>query len=309
MANCLFCYQELEPAKAYHAKCCKKFFGTEILPDLDINQAMLDELAEETVNKRIAVTGVQPKLSLDLEHSAAGQRLTIVGLWGRYILKPQNTELKAMPEVEDLTMHLAELFRISTCQHALIPMGDGALAYIAKRFDRVGNTKIHMEDFCQLGGFQTEQKYDSSYERCGKLIINYCSNSGLDLLTYFEVLVFCFLSGNSDMHMKNFSILYQGDEIVLSPAYDLINSALVYPKDKDDVAMLLSGRKSKIKLIDFENLAKSLGLSEKVFQRVIGKFTSAQDKVFELIDRSFLSNEFKDLYKQIWRERRARLIL
>lgn len=203
----------------------------------------------------------------------------------------------------------AELFRINTCQHALIPMGDGALAYIAKRFERVGNTKIHMEDFCQLGGFQTEQKYDSSYERCGKLILNYCSNSGLDLLTYFEVLVFCFLSGNSDMHMKNFSILYQGDEIVLSPAYDLINSALVYPKDKDDVAMLLSGRKSKIKLMDFENLAKSLGLSEKVFQRVIGKFTSAQDKVFELIDRSFLSNEFKDLYKQIWRERRARLTL
>jgi serine/threonine-protein kinase HipA len=307
MANCLFCYQELEPAKTYHAKCCKKFFGTALLPDLNINQAMLDELAEETVNKRIAVTGVQPKLSLDLERNAAGQRLTIVGLWGRYILKPQNTQFKAMPEVEDLTMHLAELFKIKTCQHALIRVGDGALAYIAKRFDRVGNAKIHMEDFCQLGGFQTEQKYDSSYERCGKLITNYCSNSGLDLLTYFEILVFCFLSGNSDMHMKNFSILYQGDEIVLSPAYDLINSALVYPKDKDDVAMLLSGRKSKIKLKDFENLAKSLGLSEKVFQRVIGKFTSAQDKVFALIDRSFLDDEFKDIYKQIWLERTARL--
>lgn len=307
MANCLFCYRELEPGHAYHAKCSKKFFGTEILPELKLNQETLNKLAEETVNKRIAVTGVQPKLSLDLENHTTGKRLTIVGLWGKYILKPQNTQLDSLPEVEDLTMHLAELFKIDTCKHALIPMEGGKLAYIAKRFDRKGNTKIHMEDFCQLGGFQTEQKYDSSYERCGKLISNYCSNTGLDLLAYYERLVFSFLSGNSDMHMKNFSILYQQDEIVLSPAYDLINSALVYPKDKDDMALLLSGRKSKIKLKDFENLAKSLGLSDKVFQRVIGKFTRAHDNVFEMIDRSFLTDEFKDTYKHIWLERTARL--
>jgi len=307
MANCLFCYQILDSGLTYHARCCKKFFGTEKLPELSLNKAILDKLAEETVNKRIAVTGVQPKLSLNLENISNRKRLTIVGLWGRYILKPQNTELSAMPEVEDLTMHLAEHFKISTCQHALIPTSDGSLAYIAKRFDRVGNTKIHMEDFCQLGGFQTEQKYDSSYERCGKLIDTYCSNKGLDLLNYYELLVFSFLSGNSDMHMKNFSILYEGDEIVLSPAYDLINSALVFPKDKDDMALMLSGRKSKIKLKDFENLAKSLSLTEKVFQRVIAKYTGSQDKVFALIDKSFLSQEFKDDYKKIWLERCSRL--
>lgn len=307
MANCLFCYQALEPRLTYHARCCKKFFGIEKLPELALDKVMLDKLAEETVNRRIAVTGVQPKLSLDLENNTAGKRLTIVGLWGRYILKPQNTELAAMPEVEDLTMHLAELFKISTCQHALVPIADGSLAYIAKRFDREGNTKIHMEDFCQLGGFQTEQKYDSSYERCGKLISTYCSNKGLDLLAYFELLVFSFLSGNSDMHMKNFSILYQGEEIVLSPAYDLINSALVFPNDKDDMAMMLSGRKSKIKLKDFENLAKSLGIPPKVFERVMTKFTGNPVKVFELIDRSFLSDEQKEQYKMIWKERSSRL--
>ena len=307
MAKCLFCYQALESGLTYHAKCCKKFFGTEKLPELALDKAMLDKLAEETVNKRIAVTGVQPKLSLDLENNMDGKCLTIVGLWGKYILKPQNTELSSMPEVEDLTMHLAEQFKISTCQHALIPIADGSLAYIAKRFDRVGNTKIHMEDFCQLGGFQTEQKYDSSYERCGKLINTYCSNKGLDLLNYYELLVFSFLSGNSDMHMKNFSILYQGEEIVLSPAYDLINSALVFPKDQDDMAMMLNGRKSKIKLKDFENLAKSLSLPDKVFQRVITKYTSAQNKVFALIDLSFLSQDYKTNYKKIWLERSSRL--
>lgn len=307
MDNCLFCYKPVVDGSAYHTSCCKKFFGTDRLPELKLDKELLDKLAEETVNKRISITGVQPKLSLDLENADAGKRLTIVGLWGRYILKPQNTDLAEMPEVEDLTMHLAELFRITTCDHCLIRVSDGNLAYVAKRFDRKGNAKIHMEDFCQLGEFQTEQKYDSSYERCGKLINLYCTNKGLDLVTYFERLVFCFLSGNNDMHMKNFAILYSGDEIILSPAYDLINSNLVFPADKDDVAMLLSGRKRNIRLKDFQNLADSLGLGIKVFTRVIDRFTSNQDKVFDLIDRSFLSEKYKDEYKKIWIERTARL--
>lgn len=309
MSNCLFCYKPVEGKSIYHARCCKKFFGIEILPELKLDKELLNKLAEETVNKRIAITGVQPKLSLDLENMNPGKRLTIVGLWGKFILKPQNTELAAMPETEDLTMHLAELFKIRTCEHCLIPISDNNLAYVAKRFDRKGNTKIHMEDFCQLGGFQTEQKYDSSYERCGKLISLYCTNKGLDVLNYFELLVFSFLSGNSDMHMKNFAVLYLGEEIVLSPAYDLINSALVFPKDKDDTAMLLGGRKKNIKLKDFENLAGSLGLGEKVFMRVLTKFTGNRDKVFDLIDRSFLSDEYKKKYKEIWLDRTGRLSL
>jgi len=307
MSNCLFCYKPLEGELNYHARCCRKFFGVEILPELKLNKELLDELAEETVNKRIAITGVQPKLSLDLEKIDSGKRLTIVGLWGRFILKPQNIELAAMPETEDLTMHLAELFKIKTCEHCLIPVSGDSLAYVAKRFDRKGNTKIHMEDFCQLGGFQTEQKYDSSYERCGKLISLYCTNKGLDVVRYFELLVFCFLSGNSDMHMKNFAILYSGDEIILSPAYDLINSALVFPKDKDDTAMLLSGKKKNIKLKDFENLASALGLATKVFTRILTKFTGNHDKVFDLIDRSFLTDGYKEQYKKIWVERTSRL--
>lgn len=309
MSNCLFCYKPVEGELSYHASCCKKFFGTTILPELKLDKEHLDKLAEETVNKRIAITGVQPKLSLDLENVNSINRLTIVGLWGRFILKPQNVELVAMPETEDLTMHLAALFKIKTCEHCLIPISDNSLAYIAKRFDRKNKTKIHMEDFCQLGGFQTEQKYDSSYERCGKLISLYCTNKGLDILRYFEVLVFSFLSGNSDMHMKNFAILYIEEEVIFSPAYDLINSALVFPKDKDDMAMLLSGRKKNIKLKDFENLALSLGLSSKVFTRVMTKFTSNQDKVFDLIDRSFISEEYKAQYKKIWLERATRISL
>jgi serine/threonine-protein kinase HipA len=307
MANCYFCYTDVEDGKSYHSKCCKKFFGTDTLPEFKFNQDVLNTLAEETVNKRIAVTGVQPKLSLDLQNLTAGKRLTIVGLWGKYILKPQNAEIAFMPEVEDLTMHLAQFFKIKTCGHCLLPTAEGELVYLAKRFDRSGKIKIHMEDFCQLGGFQTEQKYDSSYERCGKLILQYCTNKGLDVINYFELLVFSFLSGNSDMHMKNFSILYQNDQISLSPAYDLINSTLVFPKDKDDMAMLLSGRKRNIKRKDFENLANSLGIGPKVFERILKRFLNPHPSFFDIIERSFLTDEYKESYIRIWTERSKRL--
>ncbi|AOM76886.1 toxin HipA [Pedobacter steynii] len=306
MAKCLFCYQPLEES-LYHKKCCKKFFGYDTLPELILNNDLLAKLAKETVNKRISLTGVQPKLSIDVENIAGTKRLTIVGLWGKYILKPQNGEIAQMPEAEDLTMHLANLFGIKTCDHCLIPTSNGDLVYLAKRFDRVDNIKIHLEDFCQLGEFQTEQKYDSSYERCGKLITTHCTNSRLDVINYFELLLFSFLSGNNDMHMKNFSIMHLDQGIVLSPAYDLINSHLIYPKDKEDMALLLNGRKSKIKLKDFQMLSGVLGIREKVFDRILKKFNSATDKVFHLIDHSFLSESYKETYKMIWENRLKRL--
>lgn len=307
MANCYFCYQKTNTGH-YHSKCCKKFFGSATLPELNLNESILNELAKETVNKRISITGVQPKLSVDLHLTGKNERLTIVGLWGQFILKPQNQEREQMPEVEDLTMHLAELFKIITCRHCLIPASNGDLVYLAKRFDRVGKIKIHMEDFCQLGEFQTEQKYDSSYERCGKLITKHCTNKGLDILNYFELLVFSFVSGNNDMHMKNFSLIQTQNEILLSPAYDLINVALINPSDKEDMALLLNGRKSKIKRNDFEQLGMVMGIRKTVVDRILKKFSGSTEKVFALIDRSFLSEDYKENYKRIWTEKTNRLL-
>ena len=283
-------------------------FGTAELPVLTFDKNLLNELAKITINQRIAVTGVQPKLSVDLEDlKETGKRLTIVGLWGNYILKPQHTHFKQMPEVEDLTMHLARLFKLSTCQHCLLQASDGQHVYLAKRFDRKNGKKIHMEDFCQLGEFQTEQKYNSSYERCGKLITTYCTNSWLDLVNYFELLVFSFLTGNNDMHMKNFSVLHQNGEINLSPAYDLLNGNLVNPKDKEDLAMTLNGRKSKITRKDFEAMATTLKLPAVTFDRILSKYVKGTDSAFKLIDQSYLSEEFKAEYKAIWRSKMKRL--
>ena len=155
-----------------------------------------------------------------------------------------------MPDVEDLTIHLAGHFKIHTCDHALIPTTKGEMAYLTKRFDRVNGKKVHVEDLCQVSGFQTEQKYDSSYERCGKLIATYATNAQLEVINYLDLLVICFLSGNNDMHMKNFSLLHAGNDkkISLSPAYDLINAKLINPKDQEDTALLLNGRKKKLVL-------------------------------------------------------------
>ncbi len=301
MANCWFCYKD-SGDENYHPACTKKFFGSTEIPVLVLDEQMLNALAKQTVNQRIAVTGVQPKLSVTLEKQKGKNRLTIVGLWGEYILKPKHHHYAMMPETEDLTMHLAELFKIPVCEHTLIQASDSSMVYIAKRFDRINGRKIHMEDLCQLSEFLTENKYKSSYEKAGKLVAKYC-NKGLDVLNYFELVLFSYLSGNNDMHLKNFSVLHQPDGVVLSPAYDLLNVNLINPKDKEEVGLTLNGKKSKIKLADFKLLAENFGINEKVYYNSFKLFSSKNKEVSDLIDHSFLSKELKKSYKEIWKQK------
>jgi len=302
MSNCLFCYKDAE-TQEYHNRCVKRFFNTDALPELKMNKQLLKELAEKTIDNHVAITGVQPKLSVTLDNNTDNGRLTIVGLWGEYILKPQHDELAGMPETEDLTMHIAEIFGIAVCRHTLLRASDGSLVYIAKRFDRIKGEKVHMEDFCQLSGFPTENKYKGSYERAGKLILTYSTNSGLDVLNYFERLVFCYLTGNNDMHLKNFSLLHLENGIALSPAYDLLNVNLVFPKDQEETALLLNGKKKNIKLKDFEALGTILNIPEKVRSNVYKKFQSRQTTVHDLINASFLNTASKETYWEIWNKK------
>lgn len=308
MTNCWFCYEDAGEA-AYHEKCSKIFFGTPITPTLELNSQLLKELAEQTINTRIAVTGVQPKLSVTIEKSKGNTRLTIVGLWGEYILKPQQEQYPMMPETEDLTMHLASLFKIPICEHTLLRASDGSLVYIAKRFDRVKRKKIHVEDFCQLSEFLTESKYKGSYEKAGKLILKYCANSGLDALNYFELVLFSYLTGNNDMHLKNFSLLHSDNGICLSPGYDLLNVNLLNPADDEELALTLNGRKKKITIKDFEILGNSLQIPEKAWRNSITKFTSMNNKVTSMIDASFLGLKEKERYKEIWRDKQMIFLL
>lgn len=299
MRNCLFCYQPVETGD-YHPACSKKFFGTTQIPVLELDQEKLNTLAQITVNERLALTGVQPKISLSLNGEKGNKRLTLVGLWGDYILKPQSTDFEWMPEVEDLTMHLAKLFKIETAAHALLRTSTGELAYITKRFDRVKGKKIHVEDLCQLSELLTEQKYKSSYERVGKIIKQFTTNSGLDAIKYFRLVLFSFLTGNNDMHLKNFSLIHTDKGVLFSPAYDLLNVNLIYPNDQEDLALTLGGRKRKVKRSDFDGFAMSLGLSEIVRDNIYKDFSKQPEKVQEWINQSFLKEEYKERYVLIF---------
>ena len=304
MKQCWFCYQD-SGNEEYHEKCSKKFFGTTIPPKLELDNQLLKDLADQTINKRIAITGVQPKLSVTFEKTGENNRLTIVGLWGEYILKPQHERFPMMPETEDLTMHLASLFRIQVCEHTLLKASDGNLVYLAKRFDRMKGKKVHMEDFCQLSEFLTESKYKGSYEKIGKLILKYCTNTGLDALNYFELVLFSYLTGNNDMHLKNFAVLYQDSGINFSPAFDLLNVNLINPADDEELALTLNGKKKRLKLKDFTILGHSLQIPERAIENSFKKFASGNQEVNLFISSSFLSQELKELYKKIWMEKQV----
>lgn len=309
MSKCLYCYQELEDGqKDFHPSCAKKFFGIKDVPLLEYRHKDLDRLAEQIIRAQTSLTGVQPKLSLNLSKHDGCSRLTIVGLWGDYIFKPQTENYLQLPENEDLTMHMAEVAKIKVVPHSLIRLADGQLGYITKRIDRTKKgEKIDMEDMCQLTLHPTEYKYKGSYEQIAKTIVQYSSTPKLDLTNYMQLLLFCFVTGNNDMHLKNFSLYRPSEMYQLTPAYDLLNVAIANPKDKEELALPLSGRKSKLNLDDFVNAAITMGLEKNVVLRLIDGLHDALPKWKMLINNSFLSEELKIMYEETILSRLSRL--
>ena len=260
------------------------------------------------IRSQTSLTGVQPKLSLNLSKHEGSSRLTIVGLWGDYIFKPQTESYPQMPENEDLTMHMAAVAKIKVVPHSLIRLADGKLGYITQRIDRTKNgEKIDMEDMCQLTLHPTEYKYKGSHEQIAKIIMQYCDMPKLDLTNYMQLLLFCFVTGNNDMHLKNFSLYKPVSDYQLSPAYDLINVAIANPNDKEELALTLNGRKSNLQLNDFLKAAMTIGLEENVVKRLIINMHKVVSKWQQLIRDSFLSEEMKDQYEKLVLSRMSRL--
>ena len=225
MCKCLYCYKPLKDGEVdYHKACARKIFESTTVPALPYTRANIKELAREIITASTTVTGVQAKLSLDISRGHAGesQRFTIVGLWGRFILKPQTDRFANLPENEDLTMHMAEAAGIKTVPHSLIRFADGELCYITRRVDRTKKgERIAMEDMCQLSERLTEDKYKGSYERIAKLIRQYSAAPLLDVVNFWEVVLFSWLTGNADMHLKNFSLFRPIKDYMLTPAYEI----------------------------------------------------------------------------------------
>jgi len=313
MKQCLYCYQALIKDEIdFHASCSKKIFGSAIAPELPYSDKDMQALATEIIRSQVSVTGVQAKLSLEISASPtkANKRFTIVGLWGNYILKPQTENYLHLPEVEDITMHLAEIAKIPTAPHSLIRLKSGTLAYITKRLDRKGAEKIPMEDMCQLTERLTEHKYNSSYENIAKSILKYSVNPVLDEIMFYEQIVFSFLIGNADMHLKNFSLIKTSPNgYTLMPAYDMVATNLVNPTDKEELALTLNGKKRKLNRADFETAFARNGLDKKSIERIISKFSKAIPAWKILINQSFIIDEMKTNLIDLITERAKRIAI
>ena len=312
MNRCLICYKATgkDSAIDFHEKCSQKIFKTAKPPRLDYSLKEINDLATELVKRRVAVTGVQPKLSLSLEsRPQAEKRLTIVGLWeGLYVLKPPSEDFFELPQNEDLSMHLAQIAGIKTAPHCLIKFKSGELAYLSARFDRYVKRnkvyKIHQEDMCQITGLLTENKYNSSMEQVARAVNKYTTNKGLELLELVKVSLFSFLIGNSDMHLKNFSLVYKSDgSTELSPAYDLLATKLVMPDDLEESALTICGKKNRLSRQDFKRFAEYCKINDKAYENLLKKFENSLPNFKKMISMSFLSDCGAQKYLDIVSER------
>ena len=309
--SCLGLLNSKETDPGYHAACCQELFGTDNSPLLPYSWSDLNSLAKKTVRNHVTVPGVQPKLSLHLEHeTGASGKLTFVGMEGGYILKPPVSQYPEMPELEHVTMRMAKACGIETCPCGLIRMEDGQSSYISRRMDRVDGNKLHMEDMCQLTDRLTERKYSGSMEQVGSAILKHCDNAGFDALRFFDLSIFCFLTGNADMHMKNFSLIYDLEsEVRLAAAYDLLPTVLLLPEDKDESALTLNGKKRKLQRSDFESFGNNLSLNTRQVANAFKRLKNGMESALELIDYSFCSDNTKKRYSALISERFRRLDL
>lgn len=282
---------------SWHFSCMHNFFGTSKFPDIDVSEEFLNKIALDSTNKGFTVPGVQKKLSLHLSKDDT-PRLTLVNYPTGYILKPQTDEYTALPETEYLIMQMAEVSGIKTVPYALLrlPSQNNAFAYITKRIDRENGQILAMEDFCQLDGRLTEDKYRGSYERCGKIILKHSSTKGFDITELYLRVVFSFAVGNSDMHLKNFSLIEtsEGDtKYILSAAYDLLSTNLIIPSDKEQLALSINGKKQNIHKKDFIQFAETIGIPKKSAQKMIDKIVKLKDKYIEMCKESYLPYDMK----------------
>ena len=292
--KCLICGRDCDSGEN-HPSCLRGLFGSETVPSFAYSIDELNQMAEKLVLSRMSVPGVQAKLSVHVERVMNGaDRMTLVGLDGNYILKLPSGMYPELPEAEHFAMMLARDCGIETADFGLVRLANGALAYVTRRMDREDGVK-HMEDMCQLTERRTERKYFGSYEQIAKCIGKYSSVPGQDIAAFFDELLFCYLIGNSDMHLKNFSLIREHDgEWHLSKAYDLVPVKTVMPADEDDLALTVNGKNRRLRLGDFRQAADSMRFTPVQFARSLKRVTSGvRAHLDEALARSFLSDDFK----------------
>jgi serine/threonine-protein kinase HipA len=310
--NCLRCGKPLrmeDEQTGWHKRCIMRFFGTPVIPKVEMDEKTLELLAVESANKGYTVPGVQKKLSLHIISIGKKPRLTLLNYPTGYILKPQVKDFRSLPEAEQLVMCMADAAGISTVPHALI-LENGSFAYISKRVDRIFEKDqvrmLAMEDFCQLDLRLTQDKYKGSYERCGKIILKFSSRAKLDMTELYMRLVFSYLIGNSDMHLKNLSLIETAEgsgQYVLSLAYDLLPVNVIMPEDKEQFALTMNGKKMNIHKKDFLMLADKCDISRSSAEKMIRKVVSMKPTFITMCNESLLPEDLKERFALLIEER------
>ncbi|MDD5218172.1 MAG: HipA domain-containing protein [Candidatus Omnitrophica bacterium] len=280
-------------------KLLKEMFGIRQVPAIPLSLQDIPLKAQDMAG-RMSISGMQPKLSLKLNKRQA--ELVIAPTGGAYILKPQIQQFPHTPENENCCMDIAGALGIRVPAHCLLPLNDGTLAYVVKRFDRIGEEKIHQEDFYQI--LEKKDKYLGSLEQIGNKLKVISAIPGLDVQLFYERVVFNFLIGNGDGHFKNYSISYPRQEgIRLSPAYDIVCSKLVIPNEEDS-ALTINGKKNNLTRNDFDAFAEYLKIPERPRYE---KFIKKTGQIKQLITNSLLPEAFKAKLIEIVFSRYTRL--
>ena len=264
----------------------------------DLPYTAADQIVEAAARApKMSIQGVQPKLSAVLNTRKNG--FTLVDTGGRYILKPQHPQYRHLPENEDLSMRLAAAAGMEVPLHGLVYSKDGSMTYFIRRFDRAGKKKIAVEDFSPLLGLSRDTKYDASMEKVAQVIERYCTFPAVEKIKLFRLILVNFLIGNEDMHVKNFSLMTRDGKVELTPAYDILNTTLVLVEPKEEIALPINGKKSKLNaaiMIDYFG-RRRLGLNQKIIASVLGDLNDAAPVWEKLIGVSFLPGEMKKEYR------------
>ena len=309
MKYCPITYEPLSEGSEYSADGLRSLNRN--LKSLAPLEFSAEQQRQEAISRagKMSIQGLQLKLSSVLKITEG--RFEIVDRGGQYILKPQSRDYLELPENEALTMHLARIAGIQVPVHGLVRSADQTFTYFVKRFDREGRDRIPQEDFAQLSGASRETKYESSMEKVAAVIGRYCTFPAIENVKLWERTIFSFLVGNEDMHLKNFSLVTRDEKVAMSPAYDLLNTTIALKNAKEELALPLNGKKSKLTrrdLIDYF-AHERLGIKAAVRSDVVSRFTRALPVWYKVLDRSFLSSDAKQHYASVLQERSKRLNL
>lgn len=290
--------------QGYHKQCSKKLFGTVQPPHVSFKSTDVVTEAQKMIGK-MSISGVQPKLSTI--HDRKRKALTVVDTGGLFILKPPTERFESLPENENLCMNIASAYGVEVPPHGLLTLTDDRLAYVVRRFDRLDDgSKLQQEDFQQL--LQTDDKYAGSYERIANFIKKHSNVPGLDLVNLFERALLFFVLGNGDAHLKNFSLLKK-EEVgyLLSPAYDIVNSRLVLPAEKEEMCLSIQGKRNNISKKDFHGLSENLGLNSKQAHNALERLSGLRSSIEMMIEESFLEERLRNRFIEIFKERMKRI--